>query len=89
MVSLIYGFLCSLTVVFIYFFLPETRGRSLEEIVYMFENKVPTRHWDEYDTSKMTVPNEKRQRFSGDVPEHLENLENKEHDNKLLKLENA
>ncbi|TIC33118.1 sugar transporter [Wallemia mellicola] len=89
MVSLIYGFLCCLTVVFVYFFLPETRGRTLEEIVYMFENKVPTRHWDEYDTSKMIVPNEKRHRFSGDIPEHLENLENKEHDNKLMKLDNA
>ncbi|TIA89553.1 hypothetical protein E3P99_01987 [Wallemia hederae] len=76
MVSLIYGFLSIVTVAFVFFFLPETRGRSLEEIIYMFEKKVPTRQWDQFDTSKMVMVNEKRQRFSGEA-EHVEDNEQK------------
>lgn len=77
MVSLIYGFLCSLTVIFVFFFVPETRGRSLEEIIYMFDQKVPTRKWDDFDTTKFFSSDEKRRRFSGEEPDHLENKDQK------------
>ena len=76
MVSLIYGFLSIVTVAFVFFFLPETRGRTLEEIIYMFEKKVPARKWDEFDTTKMTIGNDKRHRFSGEA-EHVEDNEQK------------
>jgi len=33
---------------FVYFYLPEVRGRSLEEIDEMFRNGVPTRHFQKY-----------------------------------------
>lgn len=86
MVSLIYGFLCSLTVVFVYFCIPETRGRSLEEIIYMFDKRVPTRHWDEFDTTHIFAVDEKGQRFGGEEMEHVENNEN---EHKLEKKESA
>lgn len=34
-----YGFLCSMGCVFIYFFLPNTEGKTLEEVEELFENQ--------------------------------------------------
>jgi hypothetical protein len=38
----------TLVFLFIYFFLPETRGRTLEEIHEMFEEKVPSKKFKGY-----------------------------------------
>jgi hypothetical protein len=39
--------------VFVFFFLPELKGRSLEELDYMFEAGVPTRKFSSFDSSQM------------------------------------
>jgi hypothetical protein len=36
------------TLVFFYFFLPEMRGRSLEELDELFQNNVPVREFSRY-----------------------------------------
>ena len=71
MVGFIYAFLCFVTVVFVYFFIPETHGRSLEEINFMFDMKVPTKEWESFDCDGHMAANEKRKRF---YPEHIENV---------------
>ncbi|KAI5276646.1 general substrate transporter [Aureobasidium subglaciale] len=39
------GFLCTL---YCYFFMPETRGRTFEELDILFEREVPSRHFSAY-----------------------------------------
>jgi SP family sugar:H+ symporter-like MFS transporter len=39
--------------IFVFFFLPELKGRSLEELDYMFEAHIPTRQFKAYDTTSM------------------------------------
>ncbi|ORY27083.1 general substrate transporter [Naematelia encephala] len=39
--------------VFVYFFLPELKGRTLEELDYMFEARIPTRQFRKFDSSGM------------------------------------
>jgi hypothetical protein len=41
--------------VFVYFFLPELKGRSLEELDYMFEAGVATRSFRIFDTSDLVA----------------------------------
>lgn len=41
--------------VFVYFFLPELKGRSLEELDYMFEAGVATRSFRKFDTSDLVA----------------------------------
>lgn len=50
--------------VFVYFFLPETKDRSLEELDEMFQHKVPTRQFRKYMCTGLGV--------------QIRNLENKE-----------
>ncbi|KAK1925233.1 general substrate transporter [Papiliotrema laurentii] len=38
---------------FVYFFLPELKGRSLEELDYMFEARIATRKFASYDSTSM------------------------------------
>lgn len=47
-VALIYGSFSVLSMVFVYFFVPETKGRSLEELDEMFQRKLPTRQFRKY-----------------------------------------
>ncbi|PWN47702.1 general substrate transporter [Violaceomyces palustris] len=47
----IYGVGTLIAMAFVYFYIPETLGRSLEEINEMLEAKVPTRQWKGYVTS--------------------------------------
>lgn len=44
-VGFIYGCLMIAAVVWVFFFLPETSGRSLEEIQILFQNSVPARQF--------------------------------------------
>lgn len=50
-----YGFIwfpsCLIGAVWVFFFLPETKGRTLEEIDELFEAKVPARKWSGYKTT--------------------------------------
>lgn len=44
---------CSfVSIIFFYFFLPETAGRSFEEVDEMFKAKVPARNWKNYETQE-------------------------------------
>jgi hypothetical protein len=43
-VGFIYGSFCIAGVVWAYFCMPELKGRSLEEVLEIFEQKVPARH---------------------------------------------
>lgn len=52
----------------------------------MFDKRVPTRHWDEFDTTHIFAVDEKGQRFGGEEMEHVENNEN---EHKLEKKESA
>ncbi|KAF5372878.1 hypothetical protein D9758_001557 [Tetrapyrgos nigripes] len=69
MIGFIYGGLCFLTLVFVYFCIPETRGRTLEEINFLMEAEVPTKEWDSYDLATKVALSEKskaRSRFAGE-----------------------
>ena len=64
-----------ITFVFIYFFLPETKDRTLEEIDEMFINKVPARKFQEYEcvVSEQAREHGAQLREKGNVLEHVEN----------------
>ncbi|KAE8381314.1 general substrate transporter [Aspergillus bertholletiae] len=47
-VTFIYGSFSVAEMAFVYFLLPETKGRSLEELDEMFQNRVPTREFSTY-----------------------------------------
>jgi hypothetical protein len=50
-VGFIYGSICFLALVWGYFFLPELKNRSLEELEELFAAKVPLRKFGKYETS--------------------------------------
>ncbi|KAF4123885.1 Sugar (and other) transporter [Geosmithia morbida] len=47
-VGFIFGGLCFPCIAFAWFFIPETRGRTYEELDEMFAKKVPPRHFKDY-----------------------------------------
>lgn len=47
----------AIAILFIYFFVPEVRGRSLEEIEEMFDNKVPARKFESYVCERVEQAN--------------------------------
>jgi hypothetical protein len=55
----IWGPSCMITVVWIYFFLPEIKNRTLEEVDEMFEAKLPARKFREYVCVGRHVSDEK------------------------------
>lgn len=54
-VGFIYGSFAVLSLVFVILFVPECKGRTLEEIDYMFEHKVPIRKFQTYDEFQVTL----------------------------------
>ena len=50
-VGFIYGSMSFLSLVFGYFFLPEVKGHSLEEIEDMFAARLPLRKFGQYESS--------------------------------------
>ena len=48
---LIFGGCMAFIIVFVYFFVPETRNRSFAEIDEMYDAKIPMRHWRNFETS--------------------------------------
>ncbi|KAJ5702696.1 general substrate transporter [Penicillium malachiteum] len=55
-VGFIYGSLMVAAVVWIFFFLPETSGRTLEEIHEIFQHGLPARKFKRYQRSELTEP---------------------------------
>lgn len=53
-VGFIYGSFAILSLIFVILFVPECKGRSLEEIDYMFEHKVPIRKFQTYNTFEVS-----------------------------------
>ncbi|KAJ5552763.1 Maltose permease [Penicillium frequentans] len=89
-----YGYIwfpsCLIAAAFIYFFLPEVKGRTLEEIDEMFEQRVPARKFASYKCvgsaafearrkdSASTTEDVKKARISGDSEKAaVETIENK------------
>jgi SP family sugar:H+ symporter-like MFS transporter len=48
----VYAPVCFLALLFVFFFVPECKGKSLEEVDWLFQNKVPVRKFRTY-----VVPN--------------------------------
>lgn len=71
MVGFIYFGGTIIGLLFVYFYIPETLGRSLEEITLLMELEVPTRAWKSYQTTLDNKPaeqwkaEEKGSRFAG------------------------
>lgn len=53
-IGFIYGGLMVLGCAWVFFLLPETAGRSLEEIEYMFQHHVPARHFAKFQVPDMS-----------------------------------
>ncbi|BFZ59655.1 hypothetical protein YB2330_000669 [Saitoella coloradoensis] len=51
MVGYVYAGGCTISVVFVYFMIGETKGRSLEEINEMYMNRVAVKDWKRYETT--------------------------------------
>jgi MFS transporter, SP family, sugar:H+ symporter len=58
-IGFIWGPSCLITVVWIYFFLPEIKNRTLEEIDEMFEAKLPARKFRKYVCTGRHIADEK------------------------------
>lgn len=56
--------------VYVFFFVPELKGRSLEELDYMFEARISTRSFRSFDSSAML--REKRQEHHTRVEDVME-----------------
>ncbi|OAL51157.1 MFS transporter [Pyrenochaeta sp. DS3sAY3a] len=59
----------AITFVYFYFFLPEMRGRSLEEIDELFHNKVPTKEFPKYHCVSAERAREQALKNTGHVDE--------------------
>ncbi|WVQ85732.1 hypothetical protein IAT38_007899 [Cryptococcus sp. DSM 104549] len=60
MIGFIYAVGGFLSVAFVFFFIPETSGRTLEEINFMMEARIPTRQWKNYDLATVVAKDEKK-----------------------------
>lgn len=57
-VGFVFGALCFPCIAFLWYYQPETRGRSYEELDEMFTKKVPARHFKSYVTEVQTQGHE-------------------------------
>lgn len=51
----VYGAINVLMVIGVYFYIPELKGRSLEEVDQLFESGVKLRHFNKFETKKAEV----------------------------------
>lgn len=51
----VFGSVSVLSILFIYFCVPECRGKTLEQIDRMFQEGVPLRHFANYSSSDFTI----------------------------------
>ncbi|OCF31834.1 sugar transporter [Kwoniella heveanensis BCC8398] len=70
MIGFIYAVGGFLSVAFVYFFIPETIGRTLEEINFMMEARIPTRQWKDFDLATVVARDEKK--TARGTTEHVE-----------------
>jgi SP family general alpha glucoside:H+ symporter-like MFS transporter len=63
-VGFIFGGLCFPCIAFLWWYQPETRGRSYEELDEMFMKKIPARHFKSYRTEVEAVSEEVQRRVS-------------------------
>jgi MFS transporter, SP family, sugar:H+ symporter len=69
-VGFIYGSICFVALIWGYFFLPELKGRSLEELDEMFAAKLPLRKFRDYRSNEDGVGAavSRLERLEGDDP---------------------
>jgi MFS transporter, SP family, sugar:H+ symporter len=69
-VGFIYGSICFVALIWGYFFLPELKGRSLEELDEMFAAKLPLRKFRDYQSNEDGVGAavSRLERLEGDDP---------------------
>ncbi|WRT66036.1 uncharacterized protein IL334_002987 [Kwoniella shivajii] len=60
MIGFIYSLGALASLLFVYFFIPETIGRTLEEINFMMEARLPTRQWKDFDLATVVAKDEKK-----------------------------
>ncbi|WWC88190.1 uncharacterized protein L201_003095 [Kwoniella dendrophila CBS 6074] len=70
MIGFIYSLGALASLLFVYFFIPETIGRTLEEINFMMEARIPTREWKDFDLATVVAKDEKK--GSRGTTEHVE-----------------
>lgn len=57
-INFIFAGCCAISLFFFYFYLPETAGRSYEEVDEMFKDFVPARQWKNHVTEERTDAND-------------------------------
>ena len=70
----IWGPSCFITVIWIYFFLPEIKNRTLEEIDEMFEARLPARKFRKYVCTGRHIPDDKLDGDKDMENVHVENV---------------
>lgn len=70
-VGFIYGSFSFIAIFFVYFFVPEMKGRSLEELDELFQAGVPARHFGKYKASGLGAQITEVQNVNADPTLHL------------------
>ncbi|CAK7240812.1 MAG: hypothetical protein STHCBS139747_002260 [Sporothrix thermara] len=70
-VGFIYGSFSFIAIFFVYFFVPEMKGRSLEELDELFQNGVPARHFASYKATGIGAQITDVQNANADPLAHL------------------
>ncbi|WWC60650.1 uncharacterized protein I303_103224 [Kwoniella dejecticola CBS 10117] len=60
MIGFVYSLGALASLLFVYFYIPETIGRTLEEINFMMEARIPTRKWKDFDLATVVAKDEKK-----------------------------
>lgn len=67
-VGFIYGAICFLALIWGFFFLPELKNRSLEELEELFAAKIPLRKFSKYQASGIGAAVSRLERLENDDP---------------------
>lgn len=73
-----YGYIwapsCFVTALWLFFYFPEVKGRTLEEIDELFEARIPARKFRHYETGRLRVT---EQKLTSSAAERIEDIEPK------------
>lgn len=72
-VGFIFGSIAAVSIIFAYFCVPNCQGRSLEEVNWLFENKVPTRQFGKTEINLQEEATQRVQAKNGTV-DHIREL---------------